>query len=833
MDSSASSFQNNQQLVEQLIEEMAAAWKKGQQPRAEEFLHRYGELGKDPEAAVHLIYEEICLRQEQGQEVTAAEIARRFPQWQEKLSSLLSFHHLLRDQPGVPEFPEPGETLGDFHLRAELGSGALGRVYLATQTSLADRPVVLKMTPADGQEHLSLARLQHTHIVPLYWVQNFPQRNLRLLCMPFLGATTLEKLLAALAHIPFAKRTGTDILQVLDQSRLTVPVPLPPSGPERNVFERSSYVDSMCWIGACLADGLHYAHQRGLVHLDLKPSNVLLAADGQPMILDFNLARTPIPQGEVNPEWLGGTPGYMCPEQQAALEAVRVGKPVPASVNAQADIFSLGLLLYQCLGGDIKEVTPKRLPAVNPVVSKGLADIVHKCLQDQPQERYQTAAALAEDLRRHRENQPLRGVSNRSLVERWQKWRSRRPHALPLLLALLAFGGAVLAASLAVTANIGDRRRQVQDNLASANKQIRDGDYSQAVITLLETQEKLANLPGGGDLAKTVNERLRLAKFADQAKQLEATVTPLRLYPIWESMPRRGLLVFQKAAANAWEARTRLMTENYAEFPPQFYQDIQMNLFDLAILWSDLRLRLAPPGEKAAAHQHGMSILDEMAKHFGPNPVLCREQAVHARALTKVNLAQKLERQADSLPPKTPWDHYALGRFWLRQGNLEKVDRRLLEAVKLDPHGFLSHYYRGVCCYRRGDFDNAVVEFTFCIGKNPMVECYYQRGLAFAALGKTPSALDDYNSALWNHNLAPAYLHRGLLLYRLDKKAAAAKDRQEAISKGLDPAMVHCQFARVQMEQKDWNGARTSLQQALQHESNYKEALQLLKSLPR
>jgi hypothetical protein len=161
------SSEDNQILVDRLIEEMSAAWDKGQGPRSEEFLDRYPQLGADPEAATRLIYEEICLRQEHGQEMTAAEIVLRFPQWREQLGVLVNFHSLLRDQPGPPIFPEAGQTLGDFHLLAELGSGALGRVFLATQPSLADRPVVVKMTPADGQEHLSLARLQHTHIVPL------------------------------------------------------------------------------------------------------------------------------------------------------------------------------------------------------------------------------------------------------------------------------------------------------------------------------------------------------------------------------------------------------------------------------------------------------------------------------------------------------------------------------------------------------------------------------------------------------------------------------------------------------------------------------------------
>src|SRR5205085_11221792 len=122
-------------------------------------------------------------------------------------------------------------------------------------------------------------------------------------------------------------------------------------GPARDFFSRAGYVESVCVVGACLGDALQYAHERGLVDLDVKPSNVLLAADAQPMLLDFHLARAPLRRGEPVPEWFGGTPDYMSPEQVRTLEAVRQRRPVPADVDARSDVYSLGLLLYEALGG--------------------------------------------------------------------------------------------------------------------------------------------------------------------------------------------------------------------------------------------------------------------------------------------------------------------------------------------------------------------------------------------------------------------------------------------------------------------------------------------------
>src|SRR5438067_2144833 len=129
----------------------------------------------------------------------------------------------------APSLADLGDVLGKFRLLTELGSGGQGRVVLATQTDLADRPVVLKLTPCDGGEHLSLARLQHTHIVPLYGVRDEPALHLRLLCMPYFGSATLSRLLDALAENPVAKRTGRDVLAALDRLQSATPGPPPPA----------------------------------------------------------------------------------------------------------------------------------------------------------------------------------------------------------------------------------------------------------------------------------------------------------------------------------------------------------------------------------------------------------------------------------------------------------------------------------------------------------------------------------------------------------------------------------------------------------------------------
>jgi serine/threonine protein kinase len=415
-------------LAGRLAAEMGAAWRRGRRPRAEEFLTRHAELSACPEAAVQLVYEEVCLRQEFGPAATAGEILGRFPQWRAELEVLLDCHRLLHAAAAPPDFPRAGDRFGDFLLESELGRGAQGRVFLATQPDLAGRPVVLKLTARDNPEHLALARLQHPHVVPLFWVQDHPDRNLRALCLPYLGGATLARLLKTLAGRPPAERTGRDLLDALDRAQAQRPFAAPGAGPARPFLAGASYARAVCWVGACLADALHHVHASSLVHLDLKPANVLLSAGALPVLFDFHLARPPLSPGDPVPEWFGGTPEYMSPEQRQAVEAVRRRRPVEVPVDGRSDLYSLGLLLYEALAATAPwghaGSTPRgvayheardtmaraalpRLEACHAGVSAELADLIHHCLSPAPEGRPADAATLAEELRRYAAGFPI------------------------------------------------------------------------------------------------------------------------------------------------------------------------------------------------------------------------------------------------------------------------------------------------------------------------------------------------------------------------------------------------------------------------------------------
>ncbi len=635
---------DREQLIEDLTEEMAERWRDGERPRVEDYLELYPQLRDPPEAALELLYEEIHLRQEHGQEIRAEEFLSRFPAWQREVHALLECHHLLAQQLAGPLFPMVGETLGEFHLLAELGDGAASRVFLAAQPSLANRPVVLKLGPRGGCEHLSLARLQHTHIVPLHSAHDFPSRRLRALCLPYFGGTTLDRVLEALRDRPPSQRSGRDLIDALKSGEQPVDAGRSPNN-LADFLSRLSYVQAVCWIAACLCDGLHYAHERGLLHLDLKPSNILLAADGQPMLLDFHLARPPVPAGAAAPVWMGGTPAYMAPEQQAALEAVLRREKVPEAVDVRADLFSLGLLLYELLGGKLPSEpaasvaghvpSPARsLRRLNTCISVGLADVVARCLNRAPERRYSSAADLASDLRRHFADLPLRGVANRSWSERWRKWQRRRRHALPLLILSLT----ITAASGFALVHVSRQSHKAQIALHDGQNYLTQRRYAEALNAFKHGIALVEDLPLGSDLKQHLHDRLREAECGQAIHELH--LFRERVRPLYNaaSLPEAQARTVESHCRAIWEQREaileRLQLRPDSDLERQFRTDLLTDLLDVAICAANLRVRLAAPNE-AAARREALKILDEAQALFGPSHELRRERQMLAQALNK------------------------------------------------------------------------------------------------------------------------------------------------------------------------------------------------------
>jgi tetratricopeptide (TPR) repeat protein len=543
-------------------------------------------------------------------------------------------------------------------------------------------------------------------------------------------------------------------------------VQLPVEGPACQFLAGASYVRAVCWLGICLAEALQYTHERGLVHLDLKPSNVLWGADGQPMLLDLHLARGPISAGTAAPAWLGGTPMYMAPEHRLALAAVQGGRTVPLSVDGRADLYAFGLVLCEALAGALPptgQSAASWLRRQNAQVTLGLADMVGKCLADSPSGRYQTATALADDLRRHLADLPLRGVRNRSLGERWRKWRRRRPLRVAWLgLLLVILGGAGLA-----TAYVNHEAHKARAALAEGREHLQKHDYGAARAAWQRGLAAAEDLPFHRDLVEELRSELLLAQRAETAQELHVVVERIRSVYGADYFSAADMRAVEVLCRSFWAKRDLIVRQLGGPSMPE-YEQVQIDLLDLAILWTDLQVRLAEKNEVQTVRQKALVVLDQAEALFGPSCVLASERKTHAAAL---GLPPEASRAAPL--PRTAWEHYALGRAHFRSGDLMAATAQFDQALTLKPQALWPNLYKGKCAYQLGEHEEAVLAFTACVVLAPdSAWCYYNRGLAYQALGQADRALRDYDRALQlDPKLAPAAVNRDVLRDNLRPKS--------------------------------------------------------------
>jgi serine/threonine-protein kinase len=291
-----------------------------------------------------------------------------------------------------------------------------------------------------------------------------------------------------------------------------------------------------------LAEAIHAAHQGGIVHRDLKPSNVLLAPDGNLKIADFGVARHVNEEAALTLSGARiGTPSYMAPEQVVG----KSGKIGPA-----VDIYALGTVLYELLTGrppfradsvtetqrQVVSDDPVRPARLNPKVPRDLETICLKCLEKNPERRYATAAALADDLKRFQNNEPI-AARRAGLFERIVKWARRHPAraatlATSLLLALVIIGGSV---RLAVEQ--ARRRDAVYTDFKESAALQDSARWAEAGAAL----DRAADQLGGGGPADL---RRRLGQ-ARRELNLVVDLDSIRLNRV-----TRGELTFYKAKAN-------------------------------------------------------------------------------------------------------------------------------------------------------------------------------------------------------------------------------------------------------------------------------------------
>ena len=305
---------------------------------------------------------------------------------------------------------------GDYELLEEIGWGGQGVVYRAHQKSL-NRIVALKwigLGPWTTETHLkrfrreakAAASLEHPCIVPIYEVGE--RDGQCYFSMKFVEGGQLDEVVR---HSPMSIRHSAELV-------------------------------------AKVARTVHYAHEHGILHRDIKPGNILLDKNGEPHLTDFGLARLVEAESTVTATLdVLGTPSYMAPEQ-AAGETTKVSKTT--------DVYGLGAVLYQLLTGHppfaggttyetiklLIETEPRQPRLLNPKIDRDLSTICLKCLEKDPRRRYSSALGLDEDLEHWLKDEPIQ-AHRTGICVRGKKWVRRNPAIAALIISLVALAAAI------------------------------------------------------------------------------------------------------------------------------------------------------------------------------------------------------------------------------------------------------------------------------------------------------------------------------------------------------------------------------------------------------
>ena len=317
-----SSNDNQENIVDQAVQQFLDAQLQGQEPNIDEFVKNYPGLE-------HQIRQKI----------------RKIQRIDGLFSCLMQSDDSDFGQT-IAEHDLVGQKLGDFEILSLIGTGGMGAVFLARQVSL-DREVALKVisdvSGACGKslerfkrEAKVLAKFSHPNIVPIYEVgQEGPYSYFG---MEYVEGTSLDKVLSKIRSSPPELKASRIIQECLQGSASSFEKDLKVDYSVNGAEIDADYIVEISRIIISIASALDYAHEKGVLHRDVKPSNILIDADGTPRLVDFGLARAETQQTITITGEFFGTPSYVSPEQ--------IRKP--ETVDCRSDVYSLAATYYEC-----------------------------------------------------------------------------------------------------------------------------------------------------------------------------------------------------------------------------------------------------------------------------------------------------------------------------------------------------------------------------------------------------------------------------------------------------------------------------------------------------
>jgi TolB-like protein/predicted Ser/Thr protein kinase/Tfp pilus assembly protein PilF len=678
------------------------------------------------------------------------------------------------DEASEPTIARMLKDFGDYELLQEIGRGGQGVVYRARQKSL-NRIVALKViglahwaTEAHVKrfrlEAEAAASLNHPCIVPIYEVGERDGA-----CYFSMGLVDGGQLDAVVKREPMPIRHAAELI-------------------------------------AKLARTVHYAHEHGILHRDIKPGNILLDAKGEPHLTDFGLARLVQTESTVTRTMeVLGTPSYMAPEQAVGNNA---------GVTSATDVYGLGAVLYQLLTGHppfaggttfetvrlVLDTEPRQPRLLNPKVDRDLATICLKCLEKDPQRRYTSALALAEDLERWLKHQPIRARRTGTFT-RGRKWVRRNPTIAALVVALAAAIGAMIWKSEFV-------HRPPTIGIAVLPFENLSDDKENAFFADGIQDDILTKLAKVADL-KVIS---RTSVMQYRGKRIMRRIgDELRVSHVLEGSVRK---TGSRLHVNAQLIDTRTDAHIWAE---EYERDLT-NVFAIQTeiaqqIVNQLRSKLSPM-EKAAIAERSTADLVAYAYYTKANEINIYDnwEGAEQGGKQKVELLEK----AIQRDPNFALAYCALAKAEADLGNFELAKKAAEAALRERPDLGEAHRELARYCYYIRDFDRAHDELIVARGRLPNdsetfriaaeIDRIQNRWDASLANLQKAIELDPRNVEVAWH------LERSYLRMRRYSELEQLL-RKEAASDGQEDPWINMVLAEIKLAQADPVAAQSLLEQ--------------------
>jgi tetratricopeptide (TPR) repeat protein len=752
----------------------------------------------------------------------------------------------LRDLPWLRPYPRetghfPRPVLSDYEILDQLGQGGMGVVYRATQRSLR-RPVALKvLRPGTGAgndrvrfqaEAAAVARLRHPNIIQIYEVGE--ERGVLFFSLELIEGGSLQQRLSGAPLAP-AEAAG---------------------------------------IVAVLARAVHFAHQNGVVHRDLKPGNVLLSAAcglasppakpqaaRQPLsdcvlkIADFGLAKCL--DGDSRQTQSGvilGTPSYMAPEQ-ARGEGKHVG-PL-------ADVYALGAVLYECLTGRPPFEAPTRLETVLRVTAadpsppralqsscpRDLETVCLKCLQKDPRKRYASADELADDLNRFLRGEPIvaRPVP---AWERVVKWARRRPAFAGLLavsvLTLAGLVGLILGHNVYLRARVeqevaaredawrDQHRIALRPMLEQAEAALRRGAPEEAETLAVRVQDRTGSDPVLAPLRQRADGLVQRARRLLDVRRAARLLFARRDEMLYHLNRRlfTGLDLPADLEAARTAARAALAPFGLADgavrgialddcSSPAEAERVTRGCYEVLLLLADATARSDRGSPDAATDdprplRQALRFL-EQANRLVPTTLVYQRR----RTRYEARLGTAPAPATEARPAPGPLDSFLLGsEIWLEENNPGRALGHFRRALRGQPDLFWARFFLAVAHLKLGEAERARAELTICVGQRPdVVWAYLFRGFLNAESGAFEEAEADFDQAgrLATDPAARYVLkvNRGMLRLRQGQGESAVDELRQAATLLPNQFHAHLNLALAYRKQQRLEEAAQALDKAV------------------